>query len=273
MSTYIEREIAVLAVGADPGGLEGCTVETADDLLGALAHLSDGGIDVVLVALDLPDASGSDIVRSLRERAPDVPVIAVAGPQERVDEALDAGARDVLPLDAGPDLIARSLRYATEIQRLEAELERMQLMDEPTGLIAARGFKLLAGHHLLLADRSKRPVVLVFVRLDDLGQAQGGDAITEAADLLRDAVRASDVVALTGAGVFSMLLAGADSGTESLVLARVVEAVADHNARSGRTRAPGLSIGAAIYDPEQPVTLDELIAQAEQRMRGSSEEA
>jgi GGDEF domain-containing protein len=69
-----------------------------------------------------------------------------------------------------------------------------------------------------------------------------------------------------------MLLAGAESGSESLVLARVVEAVADHNARSGRTRAPGLSIGAAIYDPEQPVTLDELITQAEQRMRAPSEE-
>ncbi len=270
MSAPIEREISVLAVGTDPGGSEGFVVEATADLLGALAHLSDGGIDVVLVDLDLPDTSAGDVVRSLRERAPDVPVVAIAGTAERVEDALDAGARDVLPLDAGPDLVARSLRYATEIRRLEAELERMQLMDEPTGLLAARGFKLLAGHHLLLADRSKRPVVLAFVRLDDLGQAQGGDAISEAAELLREAVRASDVVALTGAGMFSMLLAGADSGSESLVLARVVEAVAEHNARSGRTRAPGLSIGAAVYDPEQPVTLDELIAQAERQMAGPS---
>lgn len=267
MSASAERAVAVLAVGADPGDLEGCTVEKAVDLLGALAHLSDGGIDVVLAALDLPDASGSDIVRSLRERAPAVPVIAVAAAHQSADDALGAGARDVLPADAGPDLLARSLRYAAELERLETDLERHQLVDEPTGLIAAQGFRLLAAHHLRLADRSKDPVVLVFIRLDDLGEARGGAAITEAATLLRAAVRASDVVARIGPGVFSVLLAGAGSGTESLVLARVVEAVAEHNARNGRTRGPALSVGAAVYDPEHPVGLEAMIVQADRQMR------
>ncbi len=267
MTPGAEREVAVLAVGADPGDPQGCTVELADDLLGALAHLSDGGIDVVLTALELPDASGPDIVRSLRERAPDVPVIAVTTSEANIREALGAGARDALPADSGTDLLGRVLRYAAELARLEGDLERHQLVDEPTGLVATEGFRLLAAHHLRLADRSKSPVVLVFIRLDDLGEPRGGAAITEAASLLRAAVRASDVVARTGPGVFSVLLAGAGSGTESLVLTRVVEAVADHNARNGRSRGPALSVGAAVYDPEHPVGLDTLIVQADRQMR------
>ena len=66
-----DRARAVLAVGVDPGPLDGFVVESADELLGALAHLADGGVDVVLAALEHPDAAGEDVVRSLRERAPD----------------------------------------------------------------------------------------------------------------------------------------------------------------------------------------------------------
>ena len=66
--------VAVLAVGFDPGVVAGATVETADDLLGALAQHAGGDVDVVLLALDTPDAPGVDSVRSIRERAPDVPV-------------------------------------------------------------------------------------------------------------------------------------------------------------------------------------------------------
>jgi len=38
-------------LGVDPGDLTGCTVERAEDMLGALAQLSDGGFDAVIAAL------------------------------------------------------------------------------------------------------------------------------------------------------------------------------------------------------------------------------
>jgi diguanylate cyclase (GGDEF)-like protein len=263
----------VLAVGFDPGELEGVTVETADDLLGALARVADGGVHVVLLALDLPDGQGTDAVRSIRERAPDVPVIAV-GTGEGAERAVDAGASDVVPSDAGPELLSRAIRYATSLQRMQAELYRRQLVDDLTGVYNARGFERLASHHLAMADRSKRSVPLIFVRIDALedfgtpGEQERGQLIADAAEVVRKAVRGSDVIARVGAGVFCVLLTGDAVGADAGVLSRVVEGVATSNARSGRPGQLSVSVGTATYDPEHPVAVDELIAEADRRMRG-----
>jgi diguanylate cyclase (GGDEF)-like protein len=269
MNATAEPELSVLAVGVDPGSIEGCVVETADDMLGALAHLSDGGIDVVYASLHLPDAAGADVVVSLRERAPDVPIIAVAEEAGDLGAALRAGASDVLPPDAAPETVARSLRYATSLQKVEAELRRHQTLDERTGLLNARGFELLAGHHLRLADRSKQPVIIVFVRVEVPAGAAAEAPIADAAELIRSAVRVSDVAARVGADAFCVLLAGAATGTESIVLERIVEAVAERNARTGMDAGPPISLGSATYDPERPVGLHDLIAEADRRMRQS----
>jgi diguanylate cyclase (GGDEF)-like protein len=266
MNAPAEARLSVLAVGVDPGPIEGCVVETADDVLGALAHLSGGGIDVVYASLHLPDASGADVVASLRERAPDVPIIAVAREQGDLRAALRAGASDVLPPDAAAETVARSLRYATSLQKVEAELRRHQTIDELTGLLNARGFELLAGHHLRLADRSKQPVIIVFVGVDTTGEPVG-DPIADAADLIRSTVRASDVAARVGTDAFCVLLADATTGAEAIVLERIVDAVAERNARAGVGAGPRITLGSATYEPERPIGLQDLIAEAGRRMR------
>ena len=271
MNAGAESDLAVLAVGVDTGRLEGFAVESAEDMLGALAHLSDGGIDVICASLDLPDAQGPDVIRSLREQASDVPVVVLGGAGDP-RAALWAGASDVLPDEASGDLVARSVRYAATVQRLRAELHRHQTMDELTGLLNARGFELLATHHLRLADRSKHPVVIVFVRMDEVPASERDRAVVDAADTIRSAVRASDVVARVGSDAFCILLSGAEPGTESIVLSRVVEAVAEHDAQAGRDTGSTLWVGAAEYDPEQPQGLQELIAEADRRMRRAAEE-
>jgi diguanylate cyclase (GGDEF)-like protein len=264
----------VLVVGFEPGEIPGVTIETADDLLGALARVADGGVDVVLLALDLPDGEGADAVRAIRERAPDVPVIAVAS-GKGAERAIDAGASDVVPSDAGPDLLSRAIRYATSLERMRAELYRRQLVDELTGVYNARGFERIASHHLAMADRAKRSVPLIFVRIDaleDLGAPgeteERGRLIADAAEVVRKAVRGSDVIARVGAGVFCVLLTGDAAGADAAVLSRVVEGVATNNAMSGLPGQLSVSVGTATYDPEHPVAVDELIAEADRRMRG-----
>jgi diguanylate cyclase (GGDEF)-like protein len=272
MSAGGEDDLAVLAVGVDAGRLEGFSVETAEDLIGGLAHLSDGGIDVICTTLDLPDAQGLDVVRSFRDQANDVPVVVLGTAGVDPQLAFDTGATDVIPADAPVDLVARSVRYAATVQRLSAELHRHQTLDELTGLLNARGFELLATHHLRLADRSKHPVVIVFVRMDDVPEPERDRAVVDAAEMIRSAVRASDVVARVGSDAFCVLLTGASPGTGSIVLSRVVEAVAEHDARIGREGGSTLWVGAAEYDPEQPQGLQELIAEADRRMRRAGAE-
>jgi diguanylate cyclase (GGDEF)-like protein len=261
-----DPNLSVLAVGIDPGALEGCTVETADDMLGALAHLAGGGIDVVVASLNLPDASGTDVIVSLRERAPEVPVIVVGDGEAEPSDAFGAGASDVLPADAAADLVSRAVRYAATLRKVEAGLRRYQAFDELTGLLNARGFDLLANHHFRLADRSKDPVIILFLRVDRAGGAPGDPAVADAATVISSAVRVTDVVARVGSDAFRVLLAGASTGTEPIILERIVEAVAAHNAKAGRDTGPSISVGAASYDPEHPIALESLIAEAERRM-------
>lgn len=263
----------VLTVGIDLR-IEGASVESADDLLGALTRLADGGVDVVLLWLGLEDTPALEAIRAIRDRAPSVPVIAIATEAEPdPSRALDAGASDVLPHDPAPELVTRAVRYATDLQRMEAELHRRQVVDELTGLYNARGFEQLASHHLALSDRTKEPVVLVFVRLDALEQLDPVDhlyersrLVSETAAVLREAVRTSDVIARVGLGSFCVLLTGDATGAETLVLSRLVEAVAASNTQGDQTAQLSLSVGAAAYDPEDPMALDELIAEADRRM-------
>jgi PleD family two-component response regulator len=260
----------VLAVGHDPGELEGISVETAEDLLGALARLSDGGVDLVLLALDLHDGEGVEAIRSVREIAPHVPVIAVDGDGQG-ERALQAGAADVVPPDVEPELVARAVRYAVALHRMRDELRRREIVDPETGLYNARGFETFAAHHVALADRTRQPLVLLSIGVGGLEDEEGeagrpeerSDELVETAAVLRTAVRDCDVLARTGAMSFHALLTGDAVGAESLVLSRMVDAIAVRNARSGHRRPLALSVGAARYDPDRPVSLKELIAGAE----------
>lgn len=261
-------ELRVLAVGFDPGELPGCRVEIADDLLGALATVADGDVDVAVVSLDLPE--GVEAVRALRERAPAVPLLALGAEEPDPGRVREAGARDALPADAGPDLVRRAIAYAAELARLETELDRARIVDERTGLPNARGLEHLAEHHRRLADRSGTPLHLVLIRLDPPDdralEPEGREAfVAETAEVLRGVVRGSDVLARVDEAAFCVLLAGGVSGSEPLVLSRLVEAVAASNA--GRREELWLSVGTATYDPARPVGIDQLMEEAGRHRR------
>lgn len=262
--------IHVLALGPAPlPEGEDLSVERADGLAPALRRLERGGVDVALVPLSL----GREAIAAVRERAPDVPLVAIADEADGL-AALEAGADDFVDLDPDPALLRRAIRYAISLHRLQGELHRHRIVDELTGVYNARGFEQLAEHHLRLADRTQEPVVLVFVRLDDLARAgrgadvaEGSHLLVETVEVLRQVIRDSDVLARVGTDTFCVLLTGRAAGAEALVLSRLVEAVATRNARSGRTAPLALSVGAARYDPAAPVPLEELMAEAGRRLR------
>jgi diguanylate cyclase (GGDEF)-like protein len=265
-----ERTIVVLVIGPAPTP-EGDQMEAerAEDLDAAIDRLAHGGIDVVLAPMTL----GAEAIVALRREAPDVPLVALVDDAGGL-AALEAGAQDFVAPGADAATLRRAIRYATSLHRLQGEVHRRQITDELTGLYNGRGFEQLATHHLRLADRTLEPVVLVFVRLDDLpgvsqafGAGEGPRLLVETADVLRQVLRESDVPARVGADAFAVLLTGNALGAEELVLSRLVEAVATRNARSGRPVPLSLSVGAAHYEPGSKVTLARLMAEADRRLR------
>jgi GGDEF domain-containing protein len=147
--------------------------------------------------------------------------------------------------------------------------------DDPlTGLYGPELFAVLASHHLRLSDRFGTRVVFVFVRLEGAAGDDRDRLLSGAADVVLDAVRASDVPGRIDDDTFCVLLTGDAEGAEGIVLSRLVDAIAARNASIGEGQGLSLSVGTAIYEPGSGVTLPSIIETAVRRLTpGSSDRA
>lgn len=109
----------------------GAEVKHVETLADAVSQLAQGGHDVLLLDLGLPDSQGLDTVRRISTHAAQIPVIVFTGTDDEVlgDEALHLGAQDYLVKgQVDGRLLARAMRYAS--QRKAVELQLRQAHDE-----------------------------------------------------------------------------------------------------------------------------------------------
>jgi len=96
-------------------------VEKVERLSKGLDHLAQGGIDIVLLDLFLPDSSGLSSLRLVLEAAPLVPVVVLTGLNDKdtAMRSLKEGAQDfLLKDDLNGTLLRRSIKYSIERHRL-----------------------------------------------------------------------------------------------------------------------------------------------------------
>jgi PAS domain S-box-containing protein len=97
----------------------------------ALARLADGGIDLVLMDLGLPDSRGVAGLTQVRQKAPTVPVLVLSGLEDKDVErrCLEQGAQDYLVKGyvLSSDLLAHFLRLASARQQLLVKVEQVGL--------------------------------------------------------------------------------------------------------------------------------------------------
>ena len=272
-----DHPIRVLLVGTgDDFGteLEGDDFEVTR--IGDLAALGPGADqDAVIVALD--DPGPLEALETLRLKTPAAAVLVLTTSDREADGAvaLHAGAEDHLVLGSIADgLLPRAIRYAVERRRLRRELATI---DEKTRLPNLRGFVAIAEHQLRMANRAGTSIVLLFVRFDDQRTAGASSALAdqvaiEAAEVLLSAIRDSDLPARIADDTFCVLLSGDAKGSEVAVLSRLVEAIAVHDANKPEPQPLALSVGSAIYDPADPVSLEGLLRTAEAEMRPHASE-
>jgi DNA-binding NarL/FixJ family response regulator len=108
----------------------------------ALARIGPGDVDVILTDLGLPGMSGTEGIRILRERWPEVPILAltVYDDQDEVFDALCAGASGYLLKNTPPERLLESLRevaaggapMSPEVARRVVQLFR-QIRPAPRG--------------------------------------------------------------------------------------------------------------------------------------------
>ncbi len=102
--------------------------EHVETLTKALKRLESEGVDVILSDLHLPDGIGADVIRQLRLKAPQLPVVILTGTyqdEQIAEEALQDGAQDYLFKDGDPGrMLGWALRSALERHRLSEKLKR-----------------------------------------------------------------------------------------------------------------------------------------------------
>src|SRR5215472_11323489 len=170
------------------------------------------------------------------------------------------------------DLLRRALRCATKQYVLQTELSNLALKDELTGLYNRRGFLALAERQLKLARRSRRSCLLFFIDLDGLkgindlfGHGEGDAALKCAAEALETTFRDSDVLARFGGDEFAVLAIEASDHSEATIRERLTEYLVSAR-RQGSDYKFSVSLGAARFDPWNPTSIRELIAEADQAM-------
>jgi diguanylate cyclase (GGDEF)-like protein len=164
------------------------------------------------------------------------------------------------------------LYLVSRINKMETEIHDLTVRDELTGLYNMRGFNLLAGQSLRLAQRAEVPFSILFIDLDnlkrindELGHTAGSASLSETARLLDSTFRDADVIARIGGDEF--VVAGQfDQAAVAASAQRLQQsAAARYSDASGRFPL-SLSIGYATSSDIRFDSLKELVAQADLAM-------
>ena len=283
-----QRPIKVLLVESDRHYLDelkrdladasasGIELEWAGGVSGALARLNQGGIDAVLLDLDLPDSRGTVTFERTYAFAPDVPIIVFTerDEEEIAISTVQGGAQDYLvKQDLSAGLLMRSVRHAIERHRLLTALRSLSLIDDLTGLYNRRGFADLGEQYLKLARRSSRGITMVFLDLDrfktindSLGHHVGDRALMRVADILRATFRRSDIIGRLGGDEFAVLAIEATGESAELLVERLRERFREFNESRREAYQLSVSIGMVRHDGDMRVRLEDILSEADAAM-------
>lgn len=185
---------------------------------------------------------------------------------------LEAIGRSILD-DSGKPICVINCRDITERIKLEEELRRLSLADDLTGLHNRRGFLTLINQQMKLANRNKENILVLFADIDKLkwindlyGHHHGDIIIQEAAKVFKSTFRDVDIIARLGGDEFAVVLVQAKESGIEIVKKRIQERINVCNMTSDRPYRLSMSVGVVQYNPEQPCTVEDLIAQADKLM-------
>ena len=208
------------------GGLVLAHTERIDD---ATRELVDHGASCVLLDLATGGEGALGPLQQVRTAAPGVPVIALSGhsDEEAGLRAVKAGAQDYLiRSELTPVTLGRAVRFAIERKGSELELAHQALHDPLTGLPNRALFLDRLGVALDRSRRTKSPIAIVFLDVDDfkdvndsLGHAAGDALLIGLAGRLQEMLRPMDTVARLGGDEFTFLFEQLSSEREAALIA------------------------------------------------------
>jgi diguanylate cyclase (GGDEF)-like protein len=111
--------------------------------------------------------------------------------------------------------------------------------------------------------------MLLYIDMDDLkwindhcGHSEGDQALIGLGGILKKTFRESDVIARIGGDEFAVLLESTDE-SDGMLMTRLYENIRDYNAKVSQDYVLSISVGAARFDPEYPISIDKLLSKAD----------
>jgi diguanylate cyclase (GGDEF)-like protein len=101
---------------------------------------------------------------------------------------------------------------------------------------------------------------------DTLGHEEGDKALIEAATVFKETFRASDIIARLGGDEYAVLAVDITEANSEIFTARLQSLIDTQNHQEDRRYRLSISVGCAYYDPENPRSIDELVASADKLM-------
>jgi diguanylate cyclase (GGDEF)-like protein len=164
--------------------------------------------------------------------------------------------------------------HADEMARrdeVENEIRALSLTDVLTGLNNRRGFFVQAEHIFKLAQRKRTGSLVIYADIDDLklvndqlGHETGDRMIRDAAGVLRESLRDTDVLARFGGDEFVAF--ALDDAHPRVILTRLRDNLGAFNLMQERPYRLSISIGAVRCDPGGEAALLDYVQLADREM-------
>jgi two-component system cell cycle response regulator len=301
MKQKLLKALVVLDSREDSWFLSGGTHESIDchliDVKGLRVNMEDFDRTLLMIAEKSPDVLLLDstltrnfalcMVIQVRDKIPNLPVVLLPDIHGALEQAQGmpgaggnlsrwgSGTDDVMDSALmASDIIARILRFTHGQLGLQRVLLQMAFRDDLTGLHNRRGFVALATRHLRCACDTGQHMMLFFADVDGLksindrfGHGEGDRALALAAACIKETFRKFDVTARLGGDEFVALITEVPGRSAEAICRRLQSKLADCSGAAGPYKLT-LSVGVAHFDPGKPVTLQELMRQADTALYG-----
>ena len=230
-----------------------------------IERVNQGGIDLILLDLDLPDSHGFETFDNLQKQVPELPIIVLTGNKDDqlAVKAVQSGAQDYLIKDnLDSNLLVRAIHYAMERHRLLDQLEKARHLERR---LAYHDSLTNLPNRLLFHDRLKQAmaqgkrfdqkVALLFLDLDGfkrindtLGHTIGDHLLQAVAERLKRCIREVDTIARLGGDEFTIVLVGINHQNDAVKVARkILNLMANSFLIEGHELFVTVSIGISIY--------------------------
>ena len=161
----------------------------------------------------------------------------------------------------------------TERRHADELLQYISAKDELTGLYNLHTFLSMSEQQIKTANREKKQMLIIYAGVDgmqvvndDYGREAGDKLLVDIANILRKTFREADIPARTGGDEFVISTLVSSGEGEKLIMARLEENIASYNGEKGNTVKLSLSFGSSFYDPKDPVSVEEVLSRADEKM-------